>query len=487
MARHQSVWQALDKWTLLMVVALVIFGWMNIYGASFIPDSEETASIFDFANNAGKQFVWILGAVVLAVIILVIDRRAYDYFAYILYAIAIIALIATAIIAPDIKGSKSFLTVGPIRIQPAEFSKFIIALTLAKYMGRDEYSIKSWKDLVIPALIILVPAFIIMVPQKETGSALILFSLILMFYREGMSGYVLLIAVVAAVCAIVTIKFGMVPLPLGKGDVGIFSCMLLLLLIQICFIIFHEAQPKDAIWISLGIVVYFGICIGINFLHAINFNFAAIGAVVLSSIYIIIIAYKHKLRDCGLLIIFCLAMIGYCYACNQAFDKILQPHQKQRIEQLLGIIDDPSGVGYNSAQAKIAIATGRLKGKGFLEGTQTQMHYVPEQHTDFIFCTVGEEWGFIGCTATLLVYALLLIRLVKMCERQRNKFSRIYGYCVVSILLFHVAINIGMVIGILPVIGIPLPFFSYGGSSLWGFTILLFIFLKLDTDRVNEL
>lgn len=487
MARNQSTWQAIDKWTLLMVVALAVFGWMNISGACYTPDSSETFSAFDFSNYAGKQFVWILTSTVLALIILIIDRRAYEYFAYILYAIAIVALMITPIVAQDVKGSLSFLTFGPIRIQPAEFSKFIIALTLAKYMGRDEYQLNSLRDMIIPALIILVPMFIIMIPQKETGTAIILASFILMFYREGMTGYILWIIFFIAVCAVIAIKYSLVPLPFGNGDVGILVCMLILLTIEVAFLIFEEGRIKEALFLIAGIVVYYGICLIINIWIKVNFNIISAIAVATSTLYLGFIAYKYKMQKIGFLILYCLLMIVFCFGCNIAFEKILQPHQKQRIEQLLGIIDDPTGIGYNSEQAKIALASGRFTGKGYHEGTQTQMHYVPEQHTDFIFCTVGEEWGFIGCLAVLAVYCCLLLRLIKMCERQRNKFSRIYGYCVVSILFFHIAINIGMVIGLLPVIGIPLPFFSYGGSSLWGFTILLFIFLKMDTDRVNEL
>ncbi len=486
MARNQSTWQALDKWTLLMVIAIVIFGWMNIYGASYNPDSANS-SMFDFNNFAGKQFVWILTSIVLAAVTLIIDRRAYDYLAYFLYAVTIIVLLITPIIAPEVKGSKSFIEFGSFRFQPAEFSKFIIALTLAKYMGRDEYKLKSWKDMIIPVLIVAIPMIIIMVPQKETGSAIILASFILMFYREGMSGYIILSIAIAAFCAVISIKYSLIPLHFGIGDYGIFSCMILILIIEILFLIIKENQLIDALWLLGGIVVYFGICLIVNIWHTVNFNRMSMLAVGLSTIYLIIIGYRQKLNQIGLLVIFSLLMIGYCYSCNFAFDKILQPHQKNRIEQLLGIIDDPSGVGYNTYQSKIAIATGRITGKGFTKGTQTQMRYVPEQHTDFIFSTVGEEWGFIGSSGLMIVYTLLLLRLIKMCERQRNKFSRIYGYGVVGILFFHIAINIGMVIGLLPVIGIPLPFFSYGGSSLWGFTILIFIFLKLDTDRVNEL
>lgn len=483
MARNQNTWQSLDKLTLFTIVAIAVFGWMNVYGASYNPDC---TGMFNFANFAGKQFVWMLGSIVIAVIILIIDRRAYEYLAYLLYGIALVALIVTPIFSKNVHGSYSFIDIGPLRFQPAEFSKFIIALALAKYMGRDEYSVKSWQDLVIPAIIVAVPMFIIMVPQKETGSALVLVSVIIMFYREGMSGFVILAGIISVALAILVIKFGSLPLPLGSGNFGILISMILLLLIEALFILFHEAQVKETLWMTGGIIIYFGICLLINIWINVNFNIASVIAVVLSTIYLGIIRYRNKLKHAGLLILFSLAMVGFSYVVNIAFDK-LPNHQKSRIEELLGIIDDPSGVGYNSAQAKIALATGDITGKGFHKGAQTQMKFVPEQHTDFIFSTVGEEWGFIGTVGLIILYSFLLLRLIKMCERQRNKFSRIYGYCVVSILFFHIAINIGMVIGLLPIIGIPLPFFSYGGSSLFGFTILLFIFLKFDTDRVNEL
>lgn len=488
MARNTNIVQSIDKLTVLLVFLLSIFGWCNIYGASYTPES---TNMFDFANYAGKQFVWMLTAIGIATIILIIDHKAYEYFAYIIYAIAIIVLIITPIVTHSVtngvKGSYSFIPIGPLKLQPAEFSKFAIALALAKYMGRQEYKIENWRDLIVPALIILVPMFIIMVPQKETGTALVLASLIFVLYREGMSGYVLLAIFALALLSVIVIKYNNAPLPLGTGDFGFLICMILLLSIEFFHLLIKQRKTKEALIMLGGVVAIYGISLIINIWETVNFNIISAVVVVVAAIYLAIITYKYRLKHSYLLVFFNIIMIVYCSLCNYAFEKILLPHQKNRIEQILGIIDDPSGIGYNSLQAKIAIATGRITGKGFHEGTQTQMKYVPEQHTDFIFCTVGEEWGFVGTVGVLILYTVLLIHLIKMSERQRNKFSRIYGYCVVSILFFHVAINIGMVIGLLPIIGIPLPFFSYGGSSLWGFTILISIFLKLDTERVNEL
>ena len=404
-----------------MFLALAVFGWMNIYGASYNYDQ---TSIFDFSNRAGKQFVWLMSALLLGSIILLIDYKTYDVLAYFLYAIMLVVLIITPLIAHNVKGSYSWISIGPVSIQPAEFAKCITALALAKYMGRYEYKLRSWRDIIVPLAIIGVPMLIIMLLQRETGSALVFVAFLLVFYRQGMSGWVLWTGLLAVVIFLLVIRFSIWPA---------------IILLAIIFGLL--------IWRTWKIKRY----------------------------------YKWLL----LLIFF--VFIGYAAACNFAFKKVLQPHQRERIEVLLGMKDDPAGAGYNVAQSHIAIGSGQLLGKGYLNGTQTKLRFVPEQDTDFIFCTVGEEWGFVGSTAVLILDLIFILRLIAIAERQRDTFSQIYCYSVACIFLVHLTINIGMVLGLLPVIGIPLPFFSYGGSSMWGFTLLLFILLRLDASRVEKL
>lgn len=403
-----------------MFLLLALFGWVNIYGAGY---NYEQTSIFSFANRAGKQFVWICTAMVLGMVILLIDEKTYDMFGYWLYGAMILLLVITPILARDVKGSLSWINFGPINLQPAEFAKCFTAIAVAKYMGRFEYRLRGWRDLVMPGVLVLLPMFIIMVWQKETGSALVFTAFLLTFYRQGMTGLVLLAGVLAVVLFIVVIRFSLLP-------------AVILLAVLFAFVMWRVWRNRvQRLWVVLFFILY----------------------------------------------------LGFSGMCNYAFTHVLQPHQRIRIEVLLGMKDDPSGAGYNVNQARIAIGSGRFFGKGYLEGTQTKLKFVPEQDTDFIFCTVGEEWGFVGSTAVLLLYLVFILRIIYLAERQREVSARVYGYSVASIFLLHLSINVGMVLGLLPVIGIPLPMFSYGGSSLWGFTLLLFIFLRMDAARMNRL
>lgn len=420
MSRNGSVLKNLDWTTLFIFVALALFGWMNIYGASF---TYERTGIFDFANPSGRQFVWFLGGLLIGGVILILDYKMYDMLAYIFYAAMILLLLATPILAHNVKGSYSWINIGPLVFQPAEFAKCVVALAVAKYMGSYGYRVRDWRDLWIPAVLIVVPMFIIMVLQRETGTALVFLAFLLPFYRQGMSGLVLLAGVLAIVVFIVVIRFSILP-------------------------------------VAIGLVVLF--------------------AILIWRTWKIKRFYRWVLA--GMLVVY----LGFAGICNFAFTKVLQPHQRVRIEVLLGMKDDPSGAGYNVNQARIAIGSGRFFGKGYLRGTQTKLRYVPEQDTDFIFCTVGEEWGFFGSVLVLVLYAIFILRLIQMAERQHDTFSQIYCYSVASIFFFHLTINVGMVLGLLPVIGIPLPFFSYGGSSMWGFCLLLFIALRLDAARVEK-
>ncbi len=421
MSRNGNILRNLDWTTILIFLGLTIFGWLNIYGASY---NFEQSSIFDFSNRAGKQFVWIISAIFLGSILILIDAKTYDIFAYILYAVMIALLLITPLLAHNVKGSYSWISLGPINLQPAEFAKCITALALAKYMGRYEYHLRTWRDLLVPLAIIGLPMIIIMILQQETGTALVFAAFFLVFYRQGMSGLVLLGGFLAAVVFVIVIRFSIWPA---------------IILLTICF----------------GLLAWR--------------------------------TWKIKRYYKWLVLLGFIAYIGFSTACDFAFTKILQPHQRVRIEVLLGMTDDPSGVGYNVAQSMIAIGSGRFLGKGYLQGTQTKLHFVPEQDTDFIFCTVGEEWGFVGSAGVLIVYLIFILRLIMIAERQRDNFSQIYCYSVACIFMTHLTINVGMVLGLLPVIGIPLPFFSYGGSSMIGFSMLLFILLKLDATRVEKL
>lgn len=483
-SRNGNIWQNVDWLTIGMFLALAIFGWLNIYGASYTFDQ---TSIVDFSNRAGKQFAWLMGSLVLGIVLLLIDYKTYDMLAYIAYGAMLLLLLATPFLAHDIKGSMSWISLGPVSLQPAEFAKCIVALAVAKYMSRYDYKVRTWRDLIVPFALIGIPALIIMILQKETGSALVFAAFLLVFYRQGMSGYVLWIGVAAVTLFIISIRFGGVALPLGTGSVGVLTCMLLVTAVEIYFICKDHKMRWQPLILAGSVMAIYGICLLVNIWIPVPFDWISMGivvALVLYSIFVSLYWRKYMLLIVAAFSVFC---IGYTQACDFVFQKVLQPHQRTRIEVLLGMKEDPAGAGYNVNQARIAIGSGRFLGKGYLKGTQTKLQFVPEQDTDFIFCTVGEEWGFVGSVGVLLLYLFFILRLIEIAERQRNTFTQIYAYAVVCIFLFHLMINIGMVLGVLPVIGIPLPFFSYGGSSLWGFTMLLFILLRLDAARMEQL
>ena len=420
-------------------------------------------------------------------IILMIEEKAYDVLGYIFYGAMILLLIITPLLARDIKGSLSWINIGPISLQPAEFAKCFTAIAVAKYMSRYGYKVRDLRDLTIPFMLIGIPMLIIMVAQKETGSALVFISFLLAYYRQGMSGYVLSWGVVSIFLFILVIRFGETALPFGLGNVGMLVSTLLIIVIVLGLLVGYEKDLRSLIIITIGVVMCYAIGLLLNIWLPINFNHVGIASLAYTAIYLLIQTIKQRKNSMAWIVGFVMVSTLICQGCDFAFHKILQPHQRIRIEVLLGMKDDPTGAGYNVNQSLIAIGSGQTTGKGFLQGTQTKLKFVPEQDTDFIFCTVGEEWGFIGSAGLLLLYLALILRIIYIAERQRDRFSMIYAYCVAGILLFHVTINIGMVLGLLPVIGIPLPFFSYGGSSLWGFTILLSIMLRLDASRVNKM
>jgi rod shape determining protein RodA len=467
---------------LFLVISL--FGWLNIYGSSF---TFEQTSIWDFSHRAGKQFMWIMTALAMGTIIVAVEEKIYDILGYIFYGAMILLLLITPLLARDINGSLSWINIGSISLQPAEFAKCFTAIAVAKYMSRYGYRVRDLRDLFIPFAIIAVPMMIIMVAQRDTGSALVFLSFLLVFYREGMSGYVLLWGVFSILLFIIVIRFGGVAVPVGTGNVGILAGSLLIEAITVGLLVYREKDIRIAIIVAISSIATFAIGLILNIWVAVNFNYIALASLIVSALMLCVLAFKQRRRHIYWIIAFVALETILCQGVDTAFHKVLQPHQRTRIEVLLGIKDDPTGAGYNVNQSKIAIGSGQFLGKGWTKGTQTALKFVPEQDTDFIFCTVGEEWGFVGSAGLLMLYLALILRIIFLAERQRDRFSMIYAYCVASILLMHVTINIGMVLGLLPVIGIPLPFFSYGGSSLWGFTLLLFILLRLDAARINKL
>lgn len=484
MNHNRSIISGIDWWTIVLFLIIALFGWLNIYGSSY---SFDQTSIWDFSNRAGKQLVWLATAIVMGGIILMIEEKVYDVLGYIFYGAMLLLLIITPILARDIKGSLSWISIGPISLQPAEFAKCFTAIAVAKHMSQYGYKVRSLRDLTVPFLLMGVPMLIIMIAQKETGSALVFMAFLLVFYRQGMSGYVLSWGVTSILLFIIVIRFGEIPIPIGVGNVGSLISTLIIQAIALGLLAFREKDFRSLITVGIGVVLCYGIGLLLTIWTSVDFNLVGLISLVCTSLYLLIQIVKQRRISIGWIVGFVIISTILCQGCDFAFHKILQPHQRVRIEVLLGMKDDPMGAGYNVNQSLIAIGSGQTMGKGFLQGTQTKLKFVPEQDTDFIFCTVGEEWGFIGSAGLLLLYLALILRIFHLAERQRDKFSMIYAYCVGSILLFHVTINVGMVLGLLPVIGIPLPFFSYGGSSLWGFTILLAIMLRMDAARVNKM
>lgn len=483
MSKRDSIQYALDWTTVFYFILLVTMGWISIYGASY--DFEFEGSILDFDQRAGKQFIWILTAFALGGAILLIDHRIFNYFAYVIYAAVILLLIITIFVAPEIKGSRSWLVLGPVSFQPAELAKMATALALAKFMSRYNYRIRNWRDLIPLAFFVLLP-FGLIILQKETGSALVFVAFLLMFYREGMKGLVLLLVTLAVVLFVVVIRFSISPIAEDRGTWGMVLAMGIILLIQFVYAYFYTRHRKEALILMGGATLFAVASVVLNKWFVVNYDYVALGVAGASGIYWLFVELFKRYKKYLLLVLVIFVSVGFSYTADQLFNRVLEPHQQIRIKVLLNMEDDLAGAGYNVNQSKIAIGSGGFFGKGFLNGTQTKLKYVPEQDTDFIFCTVGEEHGFIGSVFVLIIYWLLLMRILKIGERQRENFHRIYAYCVASILFFHLMINVGMVLGLMPVIGIPLPFFSYGGSSLWGFTIMLFILLRLDASRLER-
>jgi rod shape determining protein RodA len=414
-------------WVSILIFALLVgIGWLNIYSSTF---NESGTSLFDLTQLYGKQLMFIGISIALIILVMALDAHFYERFSSIFYIISILLLIGLFLFGKTIAGATSWYSLGFFNLQPSEIAKSATALALAKYLSDIQTDIKRRKDQWISLLIFILPALLI-IPQPDPGSALVFFSLIFVLFREGLPLWYLAVAFIAILIFISTLMFGTVWVAIG-----------LTLLIAIVYLL-----KKPSIRLPLIPVV---------------------------GIYLLTLVFSLSV--------------------NFVFENVFEQRHRDRFSLWLRLEKDPDKleeirktIGYNTYQSEKAIESGRLTGKGFLEGTRTKGDFVPEQHTDYIFTTVGEEWGFLGTSTVVILFTILLLRLVQLAERQKNPFSRMYGYGVVSILLIHYFINIGMVIGVLPTIGIPLPFFSYGGSGLIGFTLLLFIFLRLDANRLKE-
>lgn len=432
MRNQKSIFANIDNVTVILYVVLVFIGWISIYAAVY---NEEHHSIFDISQRYGMQLLWIAAAFVIATIILMFDGQFFPTFAYPIFVALLLTLVGVLLFGAEIKGSKSWFKIGSFALQPSEFGKFATALALAKYLSGLNIKMQDLRTKVIASIIIGIPAVLILL-QNDTGSTLVYVSFVFVLYREGLSGNILLLGLYTAFLFVISLLMRI-------NDFTFFSTVL---------------SGDQLLIIILGLIAA-----------------------------LVIYATKRAKRFWMIVVAAFIFSAGLIFSVDYIFENVLEPHQSKRINVLLGIESDPKGAGYNVNQSLIAIGSGGFAGKGFMEGTQTKFDFVPEQSTDFIFCTIGEEWGFLGSFVLVCLYIGLFLRIIFLAERQRSIFSRIYGYAVASILFFHFLINIGMAIGLAPVIGIPLPFISYGGSSLWSFTILLFIFIKLDAERINVL
>ncbi|MCR5453566.1 MAG: rod shape-determining protein RodA [Bacteroidales bacterium] len=468
--RGANVFLSVDVIVVVIYSALLFMGWFNIYAACY-DDTHD--SIFDFSMRYGKQLIWIGVSYVIAMLILASNFRLYSVLSYFIYGLMILLLVAVLVVGTKTNGARSWFEIGPIKIQPAEFAKFATALALSKLMSAFNFDIRKFHDFMLAVGIIVLPAILILL-QPDMGSVLVYFSMIFVFYREGLSGIFLWLVVMGVAIFVSTLQYPLLAVIIG-----------LVLVAGIWFLAFGHTLLEVLIGWG-GIAIMSAIFWVINY-YALDGRFELhkliVGACGLLFPGIVVYSYLKRSWNTTFIWAGMLVMFAVVFSVDFVFNNIMTDHQQTLIRVFLGLEVDPRGTGYNVEQSKIAIGSGGLYGKGYLQGTQTKFNFVPEQATDFIFCTVGEEWGFIGSTVVILLFVALILRLIFLAEMQRSAFARVYGYCVACILFLHVAINIGMTIGLVPVIGIPLPFFSYGGSSLWSFTILLFIFVRMDASR----
>lgn len=431
----KSIFTNVDWPIVGLYILLVIMGWLNIYATLY---NEDHTSLFDFTQSHGKQLMWIGLSIVVALVLFLVDSRLFETLAYVFYGIGIFFLIAVLVGGNEIKGARSWFVIGGVSFQPSETAKYVTALAVAFYLSRPGIKIGNFKPKLIMFLVIAFPGILIAL-QPDPGSTLVYLAFIFVLYREGMSGNIMIVGLVMVMLFIVTLfaKQTAIELPFLEMELN-------------------------------------GKYVLISFL-----------AIITAGLYLLLRNLNKNIWK--ILVVGFVIMVGTVMSVDYVFDNIFKDRHRNRVNELVGIISDPRGTGYNQHQSKIAIGSGGFWGKGYLDGTQTKYNFVPEQSTDFIYCTVGEEWGFVGSSFVIITFLILIGRLIFVAERQRSQFARIYGYSVASILFVHFMINIGMTIGLAPVIGIPLPFFSYGGTSLLSFTILLFTFVKLDSDRKHVL
>ena len=478
--KQKGVLRSLDWWTIIIYLALISFGWVSVCGASY---SYGDTDIFSLDTRSGMQIIWIGTSIILGFVILMLDDRFYDMFALIIFGVMLVLLFATIFNPHSIKGSRSWLVLGPLRLQPAEFAKFATALALAKVMSIYGYNILKIKHFAAALGIIVVPMLFIIL-QRETGSALVYLSFFLMFYREGMPGSILFTGIAMVIYFVVGIRFADTMFLYSSTSVGKFTVLLLIQLFSGGLVLSYCRNHREAFRIlAVTLSITLAAILFSAFVIPFDVTYVELAMCIMLIAYLVWQSLVTRIRNYLWIALFALGSVIFFNLADYVLNNVMEPHQRVRINVLLGLEEDLKGAGYNGHQSEIAIGSGGLEGKGFLNGTQTKLKFVPEQDTDFIFCTVGEEEGFVGSATVLMLFLALILRLIHLAERQPYRFGRVYGYCVLSIFLFHVFINVGMVLGLTPVIGIPLPFFSYGGSSLWGFTLLLFIFLRIDAGR----
>jgi rod shape determining protein RodA len=423
MRNEISIGNKMDWVTVVIYLSIMLLGWLNIFAAVYDPTSNK--DLFHFTTNFGtmplqmKQFMFMVASFLIILTILIVDMRFYETFAYVIYGVMMAMLLIVPFIGKEVGGNRAWLGVGSFGVQPSEFAKFVTALAIAKFIGSVGFKMDNLRNQAILFIMIGIPMMLILL-QKDTGTALVFTVFVLVFYREGMSPFILIVGIAA-----------------------IFLFVLALLV-----------ENENYLYLGVGVLLA-----------------------------ILIMAGKKKFKRIAVLTAGAVVVVGVIASVDYVITDVLKPHQQNRIKALINPDSDPLGYGWNVTQSKIAIGSGGFIGKGFLKGTQTKFDFVPEQSTDFIFCTIGEEQGWVGSSMVIILFMALLLRIIFLAERQKNRFARAYGYAVACIFFFHFTVNIGMTVGLLPVIGIPLPFFSYGGSSLWAFTILLFILLKLDAHR----
>jgi len=467
--KSKAFFKKLDWPIIGIYLALVFIGYISVFASIY--DDQSFWAIFDTTQRYGLQFIWIITAVGIAITCLSVSSKFYSVFAGPIYLISILLLVAVLLLGIEVGGSKSWFDIAGIRLQPAEFSKIATSLALARLMSVHDFKIKTFRGMASALFIVLLPPLLIIL-ENETGLALVYAAFFLVLYREGLSGWILIFGLFIVILFILSVMW---------EEVHLF-----MLIVALCAAGYALVSRKWG-YIAASALLFMA---GYRFIPNLFQDQAALTPthwffLLLAPFLVAGIAYafRSRLRALWMILLSLCASVTVVYMVDYFVDHVLQEHQRTRIHILLGMEKDLQGKGYNVHQSKVAIGSGGLWGKGFLKGTQTKYNFVPEQTTDFIFCTIGEEWGFLGSCVVIALFLALFYRIILIAERQKDHFARIYGYCVASCFFVHFFVNIGMTIGIMPVIGIPLPFISYGGSSLWTFTILLFILLKLDTAR----